>query len=97
MSKFILRKVFLTTASSLRSLISALFWLTIGIAAAICIGLTPVSQDPYLVWMYASLGIVGFVSGCVFYFFSRGSSRDMPGLEGEEGEVEGVNSGGLKV
>ncbi|KAL3458162.1 POT family-domain-containing protein [Aspergillus heterothallicus] len=44
---------------SLRSLVSALFWLTIGIAAAICIALAPVSQDPYLVWMYGSLAIVG--------------------------------------
>ncbi|KAL4894259.1 POT family-domain-containing protein [Aspergillus ambiguus] len=47
---------------SLRSLVSALFWLTIGVAAAICIALAPVSQDPYLVWMYGSLGIVGFVA-----------------------------------
>ncbi|KAL3474079.1 POT family-domain-containing protein [Aspergillus californicus] len=46
---------------SLRSLVSALFWLTIGIAAAICIALAPVSQDPYLTWMYGSLGIVGVV------------------------------------
>ncbi|KAL5365330.1 POT family-domain-containing protein [Aspergillus floccosus] len=50
---------------SLRSLVSALFWLTIGIAAAICIALAPVSQDPYLVWMYGSLGIVGFVAGTI--------------------------------
>ncbi|KAK2755045.1 hypothetical protein FQN54_006573 [Arachnomyces sp. PD_36] len=80
---------------ALRSLISALFWLTIGIAAAICIGLTPVSQDPYLVWMYASLAIVGFVAGCAFYFFSRRSSRDMPGLEAreEDGDEEGVEGG----
>ncbi|OGM42822.1 oligopeptide transporter [Aspergillus bombycis] len=42
---------------SLRSLVSSLFWLTIGVAAAICIGLAPVSQDPYLVWMYGSLAI----------------------------------------
>lgn len=56
---------------SLRSFISALFWITIGIAAAICIGLSPVSQDPYLVWMYASLAIVGFVAGCVFFLCFR--------------------------
>jgi POT family proton-dependent oligopeptide transporter len=45
-----------------------LFWLTIGIAAAICIALSAVSQDPYLVWMYGSLAIVGFVAGCAFYW-----------------------------
>ncbi|KAL4961173.1 FAD-binding oxidoreductase [Aspergillus stella-maris] len=52
---------------SLRSLVSALFWLTIGIAAAICIALAPVSQDPYLTWMYGSLGIAGAVGGILFY------------------------------
>ncbi|KAL5338359.1 POT family-domain-containing protein [Aspergillus crustosus] len=52
---------------SLRSLVSALFWLTIGIAAAICIALAPVSQDPHLVWMYGSLAIVGAVGGVLFY------------------------------
>lgn len=52
---------------SLRSFISALFWITIGVAAAICIALAPVSQDPYMVWTYASLGIIGFVAGCAFF------------------------------
>jgi POT family proton-dependent oligopeptide transporter len=62
---------------SLRSFISALFWLTIGIAAAICIALTPVSQDPYLVWMYAGLAIVGFVAGCTFFVcFRKGRKWD---------------------
>jgi POT family proton-dependent oligopeptide transporter len=55
----------------LRSFISALFWITIGIAAAICIALSPVSQDPYLVWMYAGLGITGFVAGCTFFVCFR--------------------------
>ncbi|KAF2441395.1 PTR2-domain-containing protein [Karstenula rhodostoma CBS 690.94] len=58
-------------APSLRSFISALFWITIGIAAAICIALAPVSQDPYMVWTYASLGIVGFAAGCVFFLCFR--------------------------
>jgi POT family proton-dependent oligopeptide transporter len=62
-----LELAFTQAPKSLRSFVSALFWVTIGIAAAICIGLSPVSQDPYLVWMYASLAIVGFVAGCVFY------------------------------
>lgn len=62
-----LELAFTQAPKTLRSFVSALFWLTIGIAAAICIGLAPVSQDPYLVWMYASLAIVGFVAGCVYY------------------------------
>jgi proton-dependent oligopeptide transporter, POT family len=58
----------LLTGGSLRSVISALFWLTIAVAAAICIALGAVSQDPYLVWMYGSLAVVGFVAGLLFYF-----------------------------
>ncbi|TEA11246.1 putative peptide transporter ptr2 [Colletotrichum sidae] len=62
-----LELAFTHAPKNLRSVVSALFWLTIGVAAAICIALAPVSQDPYLVWMYGSLGMVGFVAGCAFY------------------------------
>ncbi|KAF7441413.1 PTR2-domain-containing protein [Pyrenophora tritici-repentis] len=68
--------------TSLRSLVSALFWLTIGIAAAICIALAPVSQDPYLVWMYGSLAIVGFVAGCALYICFRKSFGEVPVIVG---------------
>lgn len=81
------------TDLSLRSLVSALFWLTIGIAAAICIALAPVSQDPYLVWMYGSLAIVGFVAGCALYVCFRNSFDDMPVIVGTEaGNEGGVNT-----
>ncbi|KAJ4362282.1 hypothetical protein N0V83_010375 [Neocucurbitaria cava] len=66
-----LELAFTQAPANLRSFISALFWLTIGIAAAICIALSPVSQDPYLVWMYGSLAIVGFVAGCIFFLCFR--------------------------
>lgn len=62
-----LELAFTQAPKTLRSFVSALFWVTIGIAAAICIGLSPVSQDPYLVWMYGSLAIVGFVAGVIYY------------------------------
>ncbi|KAL6171718.1 hypothetical protein ACJQWK_02725 [Exserohilum turcicum] len=74
--------------SSLRSLVSALFWLTIGIAAAICIALAPVSQDPYLVWMYGSLSIVGFVAGCALYICFRNSFEEVSVIIGTEAENE---------
>ncbi|KAH4347489.1 hypothetical protein HBH98_094080 [Parastagonospora nodorum] len=66
-----LELAFTQAPKNLRSFISALFWITIGIAAAICIALSPVSQDPYLVWMYAGLGITGFVAGCTFFLCFR--------------------------
>ncbi|KAE8405769.1 PTR2-domain-containing protein [Aspergillus pseudonomiae] len=75
---------------SLRSLVSSLFWLTIGVAAAICIGLAPVSQDPYLVWMYGSLAIVGFVAGILFYvLFGRASDQPVPVLDSVETTIVG--------
>ncbi|PVI05979.1 POT family protein [Periconia macrospinosa] len=66
-----LELAFTQAPKNLRSFISALFWITIGVAAAICIALSPVSQDPYMVWMYGSLGIVGFVAGYVFFLCFR--------------------------
>ncbi|KAF2021447.1 POT family protein [Aaosphaeria arxii CBS 175.79] len=73
-----LELAFTQAPKSLRSFISALFWITIGIAAAICIALSPVSQDPYLVWMYASLAIVGFVAGVIFFICFRKSANWTP-------------------
>ncbi|KAE9567135.1 hypothetical protein CGMCC3_g16730 [Colletotrichum fructicola] len=49
-----LELAFTHAPKNLRSVVSALFWLTIGVAAAICIALAPVSQDPYLVWINAT-------------------------------------------
>ena len=46
-----------------------------GVAAAICIALSPVSQDPHLVWMYGSLAIVGFVAGCLFFVCFRSDRK----------------------
>ena len=87
----------LTHRLSLRSFISALFWITIGIAAAICIALSPVSQDPYLVWMYGALAIVGFVAGCTFFLcFRKGRkwTADTMVLEAVAVEHHGVNTTG---
>jgi proton-dependent oligopeptide transporter, POT family len=76
-----LELAFTQAPKSLKSFVSALFWLTIGIAAAIAIGLAPVSQDPYLVWMYGSLAIVGFVAGCAYYacFFKFRRTKKVTG------------------
>ena len=82
-------------------MISALFWLTIGIAAAICIALASVSQDPYLVWMYGSLAIVAFVAGCAFYacfFWNRKqwSRREDVIIEGHAMEHAMEIDGGVR-
>ncbi|KAH6696926.1 POT family protein [Plectosphaerella plurivora] len=79
-----LELAFTHAPKNLRSVVSALFWLTIGIAAAICIALSPVSQDPYLVWMYGALAIVAFVAGCAFYACFYSHRNDRPIQETEE-------------
>lgn len=62
---------FTQAPKGIRSFISSLFWITIGIAAAICIALAPVSQDPYMVWTYSALSIVGFLGGVAFLIVCR--------------------------
>lgn len=72
--------------ANLRSVVSSLFWLTIGIAAALAISISSVSQDQYLVWMYGSLAIVGFVAGVAFLacFWGQREGLKEVVIEGEE-------------
>ncbi|KAH7241354.1 POT family-domain-containing protein [Fusarium tricinctum] len=83
-----LELAFTQAPRNLRSVISALFWLTIAVAAAICIALGAVSQDPYLVWMYGAVGISGFIAGCVFYIcFRKGQKQP---VSSDEIVIEGT-------
>ncbi|KAG9121156.1 hypothetical protein FRC07_011024 [Ceratobasidium sp. 392] len=41
------------------------------VASAIEFGLVGVSADPYLMWMYAGVGITSFVAGIAFWFTFR--------------------------
>ncbi|KAM5358136.1 hypothetical protein ACJZ2D_015551 [Fusarium nematophilum] len=84
-----LELAFTQAPKNLRSVISALFWLTIAVAAAICIALGAVSQDPYLVWMYGAVGVSGFVAGCAFYACFYSSKRRW--TPREEVVIEGVH------
>ncbi|KAK7952746.1 uncharacterized protein PG986_008474 [Apiospora aurea] len=66
-----------------------LFWLTIDVAAAVSISLSPVSQDPHLAWVYGPLAVVSAVAGTAFYTCSF-RARKAYGREEElvvEGEV----------
>lgn len=55
-----------------------------GIAAAICIVLVPVSRNLCLVWMYASFGVVDFVGSLGLYLCFRNYFRDVPIITGQE-------------
>ncbi|KAF4452338.1 putative PTR2-Di-and tripeptide permease [Fusarium austroafricanum] len=83
-----LELAFTQAPKNLCFVISALFWLTIAIAAAICIALGAISQDPYLVWMYGAVGVSGFIAGCGFYAcFYKGRKKH---IEADEFVIEGA-------
>ncbi|ORY00039.1 PTR2-domain-containing protein [Basidiobolus meristosporus CBS 931.73] len=56
---------------SLKGTVSALSLLPNAVAALLGIALAPVSEDPYLTWLYAGIGIACFVVGILFWFFFK--------------------------
>ncbi|EUC39969.1 hypothetical protein COCMIDRAFT_41624 [Bipolaris oryzae ATCC 44560] len=44
----------------------------------------PTRYDPYMVWMYGSLAIVGFIAGCALYVCFRNSFQEVPVIVGAE-------------
>ncbi|KAK5729879.1 hypothetical protein LTR17_011518 [Elasticomyces elasticus] len=61
-----LEVAFIKAPENLRAVVSSIFWVTIAIGAALGIALSPVSQDPYMVWTYGALAIAVFTAGIVF-------------------------------
>jgi POT family proton-dependent oligopeptide transporter len=47
------------------------FLFTSAVGSALNFALLPVTVDPKLLWMYASLSIVAFVIGIIFYIIFR--------------------------
>lgn len=78
---------FNNSPENLRAVVTSVFWVTIAVGAAIGIALTPVSQDPYMVWTYGGIAVAAFLAGCVFWICFRDGGR--------KGEVlDGVDLGG---
>ncbi|KAG9082957.1 hypothetical protein FRC06_004759 [Ceratobasidium sp. 370] len=55
----------------MKSVIMSIFLFMSAVASAIEFSLVGVSTDPYLMWMYAGVGITSFVAGCVFWVVFR--------------------------
>ena len=56
----------------MKSFVMSMFLLTNAFGSAIAIGLSSVSVDPKLVWMYTGISVAAFVAGILFWFlFSR--------------------------
>jgi POT family proton-dependent oligopeptide transporter len=68
---------------NLRAVVTSVFWVTIAVGAAIGIALSPVSQDPYMVWTYGGIAVAAFIAGCVFWLCFRNTAREsiINGLE----------------
>lgn len=73
-----LEVAFVKSPENLRAFVSSIFWLTIAVGSAIAIALSPVSQDPYMVWLFGALAVAAFVAGCLFYVWFRDSLKDGP-------------------
>lgn len=54
---------------SMRSIVSSIFLFTQTIGAALGIALSPVSRDPSVLFLYASLGSGMFLTAVVFWIF----------------------------
>ena len=66
---------FNNSPENLRAVVTSVFWVTIAVGAAIGIALTPVSQDPYMVWTYGGISVAAFLAGCVFWVCFRDGGR----------------------
>jgi POT family proton-dependent oligopeptide transporter len=67
---------------NLRAVVTSVFWVTIAVGAAIGIALSPVSQDPYMVWTYGGIAVAAFIAGCVFWLLFRNTSHASPVING---------------
>ncbi|KXJ87923.1 POT family protein [Microdochium bolleyi] len=83
-----LEVAFLKAPQSLRAFVTSMFWLTVAFGAAIGIGLSPVSEDPYMVWVYGGIAVAAFLSGATFYLWFRNDIAN---------GIDGAPSGGLSA
>jgi POT family proton-dependent oligopeptide transporter len=64
--------------ASMKSIIMSFFLFTSAIGSALNFALIPVTVNPKLLWMYASLSIVAFVIGVIFYIIFRNDHKQHP-------------------
>jgi POT family proton-dependent oligopeptide transporter len=63
-----LEYAFSKAPKNMRSLVQAFALFMSAISAAIGEAFTPLSTDPLLVWNYASMAVISFIAGILFYF-----------------------------
>lgn len=70
-----LEYAFTQAPSSMKSIVMSLFLFTSAIGSALNFTLVPVTVNPKLLWMYASLSIEAFVVGILFFIFFRNDHK----------------------
>ncbi|ORY01223.1 PTR2-domain-containing protein [Basidiobolus meristosporus CBS 931.73] len=76
---------------SLKGMVSALSLLPNAISALIGIFMAPISQDPYLTWMYSGVAIACAIVGTLFWFLFRHYDRLDDELKQQRAEAEKKN------
>jgi POT family proton-dependent oligopeptide transporter len=66
-----LEYAFTKAPKNMRSLVSSVQCFTTAFSAALSQAFTPLTSDPHLVWNYASVAILAFCTGVLFYIFYR--------------------------
>jgi proton-dependent oligopeptide transporter, POT family len=66
-----LEYAFTQAPAKMKSVVMSLFLFTSAIGSALNSALIPVTVDPKLVWMYASLAIMSFIVGMAFFLLFR--------------------------
>ena len=61
--------------ATMKSIVMSVFLFTSAIGSALNFALIPVLVDPKLLWMYASLAIVAFTVGIIFYIIFRNDHK----------------------
>jgi POT family proton-dependent oligopeptide transporter len=70
-----LEYAFTQAPHSMKSIVMSLFLFTTAVGSALNLALVPVTVDPKLLWMYASLAIEAFVFGILFFFVFRNDRK----------------------
>ena len=71
----------------MKSFVMSMFLLTNAFGSAIALGLSSVSVDPKLVWMYTGISVAAFIAGTLFWLlFSRYNKMEdrMDAMEAED-------------
>lgn len=79
--------------ASMKSIVMSILLFTTAVGSALNFALIPVTVNPKLLWMYASLSIVAFVVAVIFYIVFRNdhkeqeSTKEIP-MESHEQQAE---------